>query len=157
MPALTMMDTRSVATLGKYCFTVEQGLIISEITLSCAAIEWTRPTFSVSQPRCREPLLPLLENTLLSVKKEGTRLLFVWSGAEHHIAVNLAELLVPEIVATKEELFPILDVSFQASKVNQNKNVTVTLNLLILDVTNWGRTFNLAESNICSASLNFFY
>ena len=79
------------------------------------------------------------------VEKEGTRLLFVWSGAEHHIAVNLAELLVPEIVATKEELFPILDVSFQASKADQNKNVTVTLNLLILDVTNWSGELSTSQ------------
>lgn len=69
------------------------------------------------------------------VEKEEARFLFVWSGAKHAVSIGRADLLVPEMVSKKEDLPPVLDVSFQASEEDKNKNVTVTLNLLILDVT----------------------
>ncbi len=78
-----------------------------------------------------------LGKSFIIAEKNGVRLLFLWSGAEHSISIGQADLLVPEIISQKEELAPILDVSFQASEADHNKNVTVTLNLLILDVTDF--------------------
>ncbi len=69
------------------------------------------------------------------VEKEGARFLFLWSGAPRRVSVTHPELLVPEIIPEKEDLAPILDIAFHALEEDRNKNVTVTLNLLILDIT----------------------
>lgn len=71
----------------------------------------------------------------VTVEKNGVHLLFLWSGASHSISIRQADLLVPEIIPSKEELSPVLDIAFQAPETDKNKNVTVTLNLLILDIT----------------------
>lgn len=87
-------------------------------------------------------------------EKEGVRLLFVWSGADHTVSVRQAELLVPEMVPHKEDLPPILDVSFQASEEDRHRNVTVTLNLLILDITDLVGGFYKDQIKDMQARLN---
>lgn len=112
----------------------EQGLIVSDHIMRGNRMDTPHIQRFNLMPKTS---VAAVGKDFVMAEKEGIRLLFVWSGAEHHIAVSHADLLVPEIIVSKEELFPILDVSFQASKADQNKNVTVTLNLLILDVTDW--------------------
>lgn len=76
----------------------------------------------------------LLSDDALLVEKNGVKLLFVWSGTEHQIQVDKPDVLSPEMY-TMEQLNDRIRVSFHTLKAKQN--ITVTLNLLILDVTEY--------------------
>lgn len=110
----------------------EHGLIVSDHIMRGNRLETPHLQRWNLMP---DTLVTIIGPSSAIVEKHNVRLLFVWSGASHSIQINHAELLVPEIISTKEELAPILDISFQAEESERSRNVTVTLNLLILDIT----------------------
>lgn len=77
----------------------------------------------------------LLSNDALLVEKNGVKLLFVWSGTEHQLKLDKADLLCPEMYDTPNVLPDRIKMFFNAPASQNSLNVTVTLNLLILDVT----------------------
>ena len=69
------------------------------------------------------------------ITKNQVSLLFLWSGAEHTFQIHQPAILVPDLIADRNNLADILDVSFHAPAEKDSENVTVRLNLLILDVS----------------------
>lgn len=88
----------------------------------------------------------------LIVEKKGVRLLFLWTGAEHQITLTKAELLVPEMFPTMSDLAEVIDVFFYPSPAHKHQDETVTLNLLILDIT--GQTVDEAVVTALTAQLD---
>lgn len=76
-----------------------------------------------------------LSNDALIVEKNGVKLLFVWSGTNHRMQLDKTDLLCPEMYNTPGELSPRIKMFFEAPESQSSLNVTVTLNLLILDIT----------------------
>lgn len=79
--------------------------------------------------------LTLLDQSTLIMEKNQVTLLWMWMGAEHQIAVKTPRFLCPEPYASQEELCPYLDVSFQGPEHKKRDNITVSLHVLILDIT----------------------
>lgn len=71
----------------------------------------------------------------LIVEKNGVRLLFLWAGAEHKISLSKADFLIPDILSEKEVLPDVIDASFHASPRQKQENATISLRLLLLDIT----------------------
>ena len=69
------------------------------------------------------------------ITKNQVSLLFLWSGAEHTFQIHQPAILVPDLIADRNNLADILDVSFHAPAEKDSENITVRLNLLILDVS----------------------
>lgn len=121
----------------------KRGVIVSDHVLRGNRIDGAHIQRWNMMPDVR---VTLLNQDAAVVEKNGVRLLFIWSGADHQPAITRAELLCPEMVPEQQELLDIIDVSFQASEEEKPKNVTVTLNLLILDITD--SAYNEAGSEI---------
>ena len=82
-----------------------------------------------------ETKIQILNDNAILITKKQVSLLFLWSGAEHAFQIHQPDILVPDLIADREGLADILDVSFHASQKQDSENVTVRLNLLILDVS----------------------
>ncbi|MDO5407597.1 MAG: heparinase II/III family protein [Eubacteriales bacterium] len=77
-----------------------------------------------------------IDDTTLLLEKHGVKILCFWSGSPE-IRVWKNELLFPEIVKTREELLPIIDVAFSAASEKAQDIATVSQSLLMLDVTDY--------------------
>ena len=110
----------------------QKGVIISDHILRGNRLEDSHIQRWNLMPDTRAAIL---NDDAAIVEKHGVRLLFVWNGSEHKIHLEKPELLCPEMVEKEEDLTEIIDVSFQASEEFKAKNITVTLNLLILDIS----------------------
>lgn len=113
----------------------QKGVIISDHILRGNRLEDSHIQRWNLMPDTRAAIL---NDDAAIVEKHGVRLLFVWNGSEHKIRLEKPELLCPEMVENEEDLTEIIDVSFQASEEFKAKNITVTLNLLILDISEKG-------------------
>lgn len=79
--------------------------------------------------------LTRLDQSTFIMEKNQVALLWMWMGSEHQIAVETPHFLCPEPYPSKEDLCPYLDVSFQGPEHKKRDNITVSLHVLILDIT----------------------
>lgn len=110
----------------------DRGVIISDHILRGNRIEGDHIQRWNMMPGTQ---VTILNNDAALVEKNGVKLLFLWTGAEHQLSLGKADLLSPEMIPSGEDLADIIDVAFHAREDQKNQNVTVTLNLMILDLT----------------------
>ena len=79
--------------------------------------------------------IQVLNEDAALITKNQVSLLFLWFGAEHTFQICRPEILVPDLIDDPNSLANILDVSFHALQEQDSENITVNLNLLILDIT----------------------
>ncbi|WP_180994663.1 heparinase II/III family protein [Clostridium sp. chh4-2] len=125
----------------------ERGVIISDHILRGNRIEGDHIQRWNMMPGTQ---VTILNNDAALVEKNGVKLLFLWTGAEHQLSLSKADLLSPEMIPSREDLADIIDVAFHAREDQKNQNVTVTLNLMILDLTG----SPTEHSNITAEQLN---
>ena len=82
-----------------------------------------------------ETQIQILNDHAALITKNKVSLIFLWSGAPHSFQIHQPDILVPDLVNSPDHLADILDVSFHAPAEKDNENITVRLNLLILDVS----------------------
>jgi len=82
-----------------------------------------------------ETQIQILNDHAALITKNKVSLIFLWSGAPHSFQIHQPDILVPDLVDSPDHLADILDVSFHAPAEKDNENITVRLNLLILDVS----------------------
>lgn len=77
-----------------------------------------------------------IDDTTLILEKQGVKVLCFWSG-NPHIRVWKNESLFPAIVKDRDDLLPIIDAEFTAGSQHPEDISTVSLSLLMLDVTDY--------------------
>ncbi|MEG7531432.1 MAG: hypothetical protein RSF83_08550, partial [Hungatella sp.] len=88
----------------------------------------------------------LAEDAIL-IEKDRVKVLCLCLGADH-IKLWKNEKLYPEIISKKEDLCDIMDISFQAPEDKRNDIMTVSLQMLMLDVSDMDLEHFLKEEHM---------